>query len=211
MGTILTSNELQLIDKLVSWPVLGLILLNVMIFFRKGISKFFENRDLKFQAKEYGVSSLPASNQGSSKDAQSKQNRKKSKKKPTIDKAVIKTYENALSATTQSESKLKEQLAQTEAALDFEQAYNAIFGSQLRLMNLLNSNPAWQFGISELQPYLSQHLQVGGGFKDLDSLMKYLVTKSFVERAGSNYRISDRGQAFMNYIANQKYNLFKPF
>lgn len=122
--------------------------------------------------------------------------------------------EAVTSDSTEDIATLKGQLEETRKYWLFENTYNLIYGSQIRLLE-----------------HLSRKASTGDSFQSLYSLfydsscrlylvlrsypfvnyMNFLETRNLVEKHGDNYKIAGLGIEFLNHIDVNSYFKNKPF
>ncbi len=104
-----------------------------------------------------------------------------------------------------------EEIAVRDTLLDFERIYNVIFGSQIQLLLDLNANKDG-LPIENTDAFFNKiMLKWRPNFTDwgFDKYMSYLLSTGLVEIYKNNAFITEKGQAFLNYLISQRYNLNK--
>lgn len=124
---------------------------------------------------------------------------------------VKENYEKILEDTKKSNEEtinnLLNEIAIRDLVIDFEKIYKVIFGSQISLLQHLNTK-----GFSgDTRVYLESFFQTVKNIwpilKDwnLDQYLGYLITKSLIDTSQGTYKITDRGKSFLSYVFNSGY------
>lgn len=119
-----------------------------------------------------------------------------------------KEYETKYAELEQNSQKLIQELSLKDLQLEFERMYHVIFGSQLRLLDLLSAKPA---GVDR-QLLASYYAEVQkahpGSFTNwpLEQYLQFLLTRKLIELGEhGRYRLTEKGSSFLSYLANLKY------
>jgi hypothetical protein len=126
--------------------------------------------------------------------------------------AVLQQREEEIARLEQDTQELGDRLARAEIELKFERIYNIIFGSQIRLLKLLDLRPD-----GEDRDYIEQFYQDVARthpdlFRDdhLDRYISFLTDNGLVEYANSKYRITQEGQVFLKFLNHYNYKTDLP-
>ena len=100
--------------------------------------------------------------------------------------------------------KLEEELGRAKVELEFERSYRTIFGTQLAILKSLNIHHR-ALPTSSFEHLLQEHIRRGGPYKDVSTLLVYLVSVGFIHESDGMYTISERGNIFLMYLTMQQY------
>lgn len=196
--------------KILVWPIIVTVFI---VYFRNEIRQLIK-RGLNFKfpgGPEIGFGNIPS---------QEDQNIDKSTNTDDINKfgEIFKKYETKIKEIGDTRQKLETELINTTIYLEFERIYNMIFGSQVLLLKVLKSNQEinklfynsenivnYFFSIKANWPQELQNWTAG-------LYMKFLMDSSLISFNGhiDQYSITDKGVAFLSYIAIRGYNETKP-
>lgn len=119
-----------------------------------------------------------------------------------------KQYEARYAELEQNTQKLIQELSLKELQLEFERIYNVIFGSQIRLLELVRTKPDgadWHC----LSAYYEQVKRTNpGSFTNwaVDQYLQFLLTRKLIELDPAGYhRLTEKGSSFLSYLTNLKY------
>lgn len=94
----------------------------------------------------------------------------------------------------------------------FERIYRLIFGSQLRLLQHMNTQPAGQLPVSAAQVFYiaarAQHLQFYTTYP-FDQWLQFLINSVLVKRIDSRIGITVRGGEFLTHLTKEGLTLNK--
>lgn len=119
-----------------------------------------------------------------------------------------KTLEETRKSNDEETSKLLNEIAIRDLALEFERIYRAIFGSQISLLRHLNIKGL----LGESRIFLDNFFKTAKNSwpilqsLTLDSYLNFLISKNLIDTSQGGYRITDKGSAFLSYITNSGYD-----
>lgn len=105
-------------------------------------------------------------------------------------------------------------LAATQIALDFEQIYGLLFGSQIFFLKKLNEVSGIGRDSKFVNEYFQRvHSRYPEAFKDwsLDAYLQILFQRTLLTLSNSNYHITNKGQEFLVWLARAGKNEDKAF
>jgi hypothetical protein len=200
-----------------NWPLATLIFLVVFaVIFRKALERFIDR-----------VKSV--SRDGVSTESVPKDQVQESKTQTVEDllrlgdSTLLKEVESAIKVTlaqkgldisSSTASVLTSHLAATQIALEFEQVYSMLFGSQLYLLKTLN-----EFKVTGLDSeYVQKHYDhVKGLFPEsfanwsVDQYMDFLISRVLVRLDLGRYHITVRGAEFLLWMVRESRRENRPF
>lgn len=121
---------------------------------------------------------------------------------PNIEDATAK-----LGEMTSSLEETKKDLLAARIQLDFERIYRVIFGSQIALIKNLIGKPSGvnrNFIEAIFQETQKSYSDILGKWS-LDGYLGYLITNRLIEFDGLNYKSTNKGFSFIEYITNMGY------
>lgn len=100
--------------------------------------------------------------------------------------------------------------AEAQRAMLFEYFYSLIYGSQLAVVQLLNSGPQ---DVAALEPFYQRGKEVAPHVYETYSFHQWLawmeITAQLIRRNGDAVEVSMLGREFLKYIVGRGYSLFK--
>jgi hypothetical protein len=110
-----------------------------------------------------------------------------------------------LDVTSETAEVLSRHLAYTQLALEFEQVYKVIFGSQIILLKKLNQNRVDGRNKEFIDNYFSDvKLRFSEIFKDkgwdTDQYLSFLLGRLLITIVNGKYHITDRGVDFLSWL-----------
>lgn len=131
---------------------------------------------------------------------------------------ISQKYEDQIKELGNNKQKLETELINTTIYLEFERIYNAIFGSQILLLKVLKSNQGinnlFYNSLDIVNYFVNVKVNWQAELQNWTSslYMKFLIESNLVNYNSSQdkYYITDKGIAFLSYIAIRGYNETKP-
>lgn len=202
------------IINVIVWPLVTLI---AAVIFRRGITDILR-RTRKIGIKKIGLETYSA------QETQDERRKKSSDDWPSLlDPTVLRDQEEfikedlkkqSLDAESDTACFLIRQLAATEIELWFEQAYNAIYGSQIVLLKQLNEVAGKGQSLDFVSSYFSSTKERHPNqFKDwdLERYLSFLRKHLLITNKDDNYHITTRGVGFLVWLARYGLPEDRPF
>lgn len=97
---------------------------------------------------------------------------------------------------------LSRHLAFTQLALQFEQVYDTIFGSQIILLKKLNEHKGIGRDRKFIDDYFSTVKSLWSQFKDwdTDTYLSFLIRSNLITLVSGNYHITNKGVDFLTWL-----------
>ena len=197
--------------KIIAWPAL---ILTVFLYLKKNIKNLIDKIielnvfgvRAKFNAEEENKKNLqkdtPDEIQRNGKDVLANSDLVKEKKEE---------IENKLPAEDQT-SKIKileNELAIKDLTLQFERIFNRLFLAQWGLLELIK-HEGGSIIYPAVENYFKQVAQQNSGFANwgIENFLSFLIKMGLIERIPLVLTLTDKGQTFLNYIAQMGYVKF---
>ena len=198
--------------EVLAWPLaVTIIAVTAMIIFQKPLSSFL------YRANKIGTSGIEATTGA--------QDTSKSEVGPSVANAARQPDDPILverkksfctelglgADPTPKEKNLLESLASHSIALQFEKTYQAIYGSQLHALGIINTAPGGvQFGAIE-HLYNQAAAQNKERYEDysFEQWLTYMERESLSIRTEDKIFITLEGRAFLKYMIHCGYTLYK--
>ena len=96
--------------------------------------------------------------------------------------------------------------------IDFERIYHNIFGSQLNLLQFLNSRPKGE-NLEGLKPFYDLAVTMHPKTADypFQQYLDYLINTGLIIKKEGLFYITQMGREFLEYLIKQGYSLSLPF
>lgn len=193
--------------KLFSWPVVSLIFAAVfIILFRSPINTFISRiRSAGKDGVRLDASPDAQGEKQKSEIVQELMDVGSSEVREEVE-AIIKNELKAKNLETEGDTIkiLIRHLAATQMALDFEQVYSLIYGSQIFLLKKLNEVS----GQGKPRSYVENHYQEVKKLYpefyqnwDINNYLDFLLSRTLVITHGEQYHITKKGQEFIVWLA----------
>lgn len=126
-------------------------------------------------------------------------------------KAIVNAKEKVITALKDGHQELVDKLTRAQIELDFERIYNIIFASQIDLLLKINNFPQVEF--TYIIDHYSKAQQAGAPIFNEWSVyqfIQFLINVQLIEyRADTmNVSITQKGKAFLNYLAVMNYKKY---
>lgn len=202
------------IVKILAWPVVaGVTGIAFFLIFKKAISSLLDRIE---KLGKDGISAKPSQPQQSSEQQPQSQFDELMKgldsimlreQEDIIEKALV---DGKVAEPTKQTKLLVRYLAATQITLIFERIYHVIFGSQIALLQYLNTLPNGD-NRENLQPFYIEcrkRLEITGDYT-FEKYVDYLESMILVRLNGDRYCITQRGREFLEYLVKQGYSTHK--
>ena len=195
-----------------AWPLaVTVIAVSAMLLFWKPIARFLD------RAKKIGMAGIEAAGAGAQDTSKSEVGPSVANDLARQDPLLVKREDSirtelGLGADhTQKETKLLGIIAAHSIALQFEKTYQAIFGSQLNALVIMNAAPGGvQFG--DIKDLYNQAAAQHKAFYETyngEQWLAYMERESLSIRKDDRIHITPEGTAFLKYIIHRGYPLYK--
>lgn len=205
MGNNLSEQILKYLMIIISWPVV--VFLMALIF--KDEMANFINRIVgaKFPGGE--IQTAPQLETPKSQDDNitmaSPQNKELVEQIREEYEERFKNYETNIKATVDS---LFDEISKKDLELEFERIYNLIFGSQVRLLEILLPNSGDGLPRNFMDSFFNNVKSLWSNLAtwNTDSYLGYLIGVNLIEMTTmGNYKITSKGEGFLSYITSRNY------
>ena len=196
-----------------AWPLaVTVIAVSAMLLFWKPIARFLD------RAKKIGMTGIEAAGAGAQDTSKSEVGPSVANDRARQDPLLVKREDSirtklGLGADrTQKETKLLGIIADHSIALQFEKTYQAIFGSQLNALAIINAAPGGvQFG--DIEDLYNQAVAQHKAFYETyngEQWLAYMERESLsIRKKDDRIHITLEGTAFLKYIIHRGYTLYK--
>ena len=195
-----------------AWPpAVTVIAVSAMLLFWKPIARFLD------RAKKIGMTGIEAAGAGAQDTSKSEVGPSVANDLARQDPLLVKREDSirtelGLGADhTPKEIKLLGMIAEHSIALQFEKTYQAIFGSQLKALDIINATP----GGVQLVLLKTLYNQAEAQHKEwyanysFEQWLQYMEIQSLSIRKDDRTHITLEGIAFLKYIIDRGYTLYK--
>ncbi|MFH0883651.1 MAG: hypothetical protein V2A56_11740 [bacterium] len=197
---------MHIIESLLNWPFVVLVLsISFMILFKKQIERLI-TRVKSFTKNGFEMQGLEKEQVDNTKQSLKYLERslKSQLLRETEDNIRKEMTEAGYKNLDDCHDLLIQRLAVAQMAYVFEVAYNSIFGSQIRVLKMLNENRIDGMTKEQLTNYYEIVKNASNGFLDdynLDNYLGYLFMYGFLGTKDSRYFITVRGAEFLSWMA----------
>ena len=191
-----------------AWPLaVTVIAVSAMLLFWKPIARFLD------RAKKIGMTGIEAAGAGAQDTSKSEVGPSVANNLARQDPLLVKREDSfrtelGLGADhTQKETKLLGIIAAHSIALQFEKTYQAIFGSQLKALGIINAAPGGVQLVVLKTLYNQAEAQQKEWYADysFEQWLQYMEIQSLSIRKDDRIHITPEGTAFLKYIIHRGY------
>jgi hypothetical protein len=199
-----------------SWPLAVVLLgFTALLLFRKPLLQLLNRAD------EFGVAGLkvsarsqvqPHDNQSTISQVEQLATAMQSPMLTEQENFILNNLDSLTTDHKEREKMLIKLLAASQISVAFERTYIYIFGSQIAMLQALNSIPGGFESMSALRPFYEQakakHPDFYGSYS-FENWLSFLQTQLLILEQDEKIGITVRGKEFLKYMIQQNYSFNK--